>query len=56
MDGIDVIRLDGEDLPIDPLGGLQPAGLVVPDRNRECFGKGRHSADYTVRGAKRHKA
>ena len=37
-----MVRLDGENLPIDLLGGLQPAGLMVLDRNRKCFGNRRH--------------
>ena len=37
-----MIRLDRENLPIDLLGSLQPAGLMVLDRNRQCFGNSRH--------------
>jgi hypothetical protein len=35
MNRIDVIRLDRQNLPIDLLGGLQPTGLMMLDRNRQ---------------------
>ena len=38
MEGIGMIRLDREDLPIDLLGGLQPTALMVSDRDGQCFG------------------
>ena len=38
MDRIDLIRLDFENLPVDLLGRLQPAGLVVADRGGQGFG------------------
>ena len=44
MERIGMIRLDRENLPIDLLGGLQPAGLMVLDRNRQCFGNRCHRA------------
>ena len=37
-----MIRIDGENLPVDLLGGLQPAGLVVLDRGGESFRNGWH--------------
>ena len=43
---VGLIGLDGEDLPIDLFGGLQPAALMVPDRNRQRFGNGCHGTDY----------
>ena len=46
MNRIGLIRFDLEDPPIDLLGGLQPAGLMVLERNRQCFGNRRHIADY----------
>ena len=46
MDRIGMIRLDRENLPIDLLGSLQPAGLMVLDRNRQCFGNRCHEANY----------
>ena len=42
MERIGLIRLDCENLPIDLLGSLQPAGLMVLDRNRQCFGNRCH--------------
>ena len=42
MQRIGMIRLDRENLPIDLLGRLQPAGLMVLDRNRQCFGNRCH--------------
>ncbi len=44
MEGVGLIRLDGENLPVDLLGSLQPAGLMVLDRNRQCFGNRCHGA------------
>ena len=46
MNRIGVIRLGRENLPIDLLGGLQPAGLMVLDRNRQCFGNRCHDVNY----------
>jgi hypothetical protein len=34
------------------LGSLQPAGLMVLDRNRQCFGKRCHKAHYDKQGDK----
>ena len=34
MDHARVIRIDGENLPVDLLGGLQPSGLMMLDRSR----------------------
>ncbi len=48
MNGIGVIRLDRENLPINLLGGLQPAALMMPDRNRQCFGNRRHKEIMTA--------
>ena len=42
MPRIGMIRLDRENLPVDLLGGMQPAGLMVLDRDRQCFGNGCH--------------
>ena len=42
MDRIGMIRIDRENLPVDLLGRLQPAGLMVLDRNCKCFGNGCH--------------
>ena len=36
MERVGMIRRDGENLPIDLLGSLQPAGLVVLDRDRKA--------------------
>ena len=41
-----MIRLDRENLPIDLLGSLQPTGLMVLDRNRQCFGNRCHNVNY----------
>ena len=46
MQRIRMIRLDCENLPIDLLGSLQPTGLMVLDRNRQCFGNRCHDANY----------
>ena len=43
---VGMIRLDRENLPVDLLGGLQPTGLMVLDRNRQCFGNRCHNANY----------
>ena len=37
-----MIRLVAEDLPIDPLGLLEPTVLMVSDRDRQCFLDGCH--------------
>jgi hypothetical protein len=37
-----MIWIDLQDLPVDLLSGLQTPGLMVLERNRECFGKGGH--------------
>ena len=42
MPRIGMIRLDRENLPVNLLGGLQPAGLMMLDRNRQCFGNRCH--------------
>ena len=42
MDRIDLIRLDRQYLPIDLLGGLQPTGLMMLDRNGQGFGNRCH--------------
>ncbi len=44
MNGVGMIRLHLQDLPIDLLGRLQPAALMVPDRNRQCLGNRCHGA------------
>jgi hypothetical protein len=46
MPRIGMIRLNLQNPPLDLLGSLQPTGLVVLDRNRQCFGNRCHSADY----------
>ena len=46
MDGVGVIRLGGENLPIDLLGSLQPAALMVLDGSRQSFGNRCHEAYY----------
>ena len=38
MDGVGMVRLGGEDLPVDLLGRLQPASLVVLDRKGQGLG------------------
>ena len=38
MERIRVIRFNLQDLPIDLLGSLEPAALMVLYRNRQCFG------------------
>ena len=52
MDRIGMIRLGGENPPIDLLGSLQPTALMVLDRNRQCFGNCRHKFPRTKAGAK----
>ena len=42
MNRIGLVRFRLEDLPIDLLGSLQPAALMVLDRNRQCFGNRCH--------------
>ena len=46
MSRIGLIRFSLENLPIDLLGSLQPTGLMVLDRNRQCFGNRCHSTYY----------
>ncbi len=46
MEGVGMVRLDGEDLPIALLGGLQAASLMVLDGNRKGFRDAWHEADY----------
>jgi hypothetical protein len=46
MPSVGMIRLQRKDLPIDLLGGLQPAGLMVLDCNRQCFGNRCHDVNY----------
>ena len=46
MEGIGLIRFDRENLPVDLLGSLQPATLMVLDGNRQCFGNVRHKTNY----------
>jgi hypothetical protein len=41
--GVGMIRLGRENLPVNLLGSLQPAGLMVLDRNRQRFGNRRHN-------------
>jgi hypothetical protein len=42
MPRIGMIRLECENLPVNLLGGLQPAGLMVLEGNRQCFGNRCH--------------
>ena len=44
VERVGMVRLDREDFAIDLFGGLQPAGLVVPDCKRQSFRNGCHSA------------
>jgi hypothetical protein len=37
MKRVGLIRLDRENLPVNPLGSGDPPGLMVLDGNRECF-------------------
>jgi hypothetical protein len=46
VQGTRVVWFSLEDPAIDRLGGLQPTGLVVLNRDRECFRNGCHGADY----------
>ena len=41
-----LIRFHRENLPVDLLGSLQPAGLMVLDGNRQGFGNRCHDVDY----------
>jgi hypothetical protein len=34
----DVVRADGENLPANPFGGLQPSGVLVLDRKGQQLG------------------
>ena len=43
MDCIDVPRVDRQDLPVDLLGRLPTASLMVPDGDRQCFGNRCHA-------------
>ena len=46
MPGIGVSGIRGENLSIDQLGGLQPAGLMVLNRNCQRLRDRCHSVDY----------
>ena len=46
MRRVGMARVGLENPPINLLGGLQPAGLMVLDRNRQCLGNRRHAAYY----------
>ena len=46
MHRIGLIRIEREDLPINLLGRLQPARLMVLDRDGQCFGNRCHAAHY----------
>ena len=46
MERIGLIRLNRENLAINLLGRLQPAALMVLDRNRQCFGNCCHEVYY----------
>ena len=48
MNRIDLIRLDRKDLPIDLLGGLQPAALMVLDGKRQGCGDFRHNINTLI--------
>ena len=53
LDRIGLVRSDLEDLPINLLGSLQPAGLMVSEGDCQCFGnRGHMSAEgrYVSRG------
>ncbi len=50
MKRIGMIRLDGENLPIDLLGRLQAAALVVLEGHRQCLGNRRHGVYYSSLG------
>ena len=43
MQRIGLIGLDGENLPVDLLGGLEPARLMVLNRQRQGFGNCCHN-------------
>ena len=47
MDRIGMIGFDLQNLPIDLLGSLQPTGLMVLDRDRQCFGNRCHDTNYS---------
>ena len=51
MNRVGLIRLSLENLPIDLLGGLQPTGLMVLDRNRQRFGNRRHNESLVQAGS-----
>jgi hypothetical protein len=42
VDRIGVIRISLKNPPVDLLGSLRPAGAMVLDRNRQCFGNRCH--------------
>jgi hypothetical protein len=44
--GVGETWFHGEDLPIELLGRLKPTGLMVLNRDRQCFGNGCHRANY----------
>jgi hypothetical protein len=46
MQRVGLIRLDLKNLPINLFGGLQPTGLMVLDRNRQCFRNRCHDVNY----------
>ena len=48
MQRVGMTRLRLENLPIDLLGGLQPTGLMVLDRNRQRLGSRRHNEIMTT--------
>ena len=37
VEGVGLVGLGGENLPVDLLGGLQATALVVLQGNRQCF-------------------
>ena len=46
VERIGMIRLELEYLPIDLLGGMQPAGLMILDRDRKSLGNRHHAIYY----------
>ncbi len=49
MQGLGVVGLGLEDLPVDLLRLLKPAGLVMAYRGLQCLGGGGH-VDFSIRG------
>jgi hypothetical protein len=45
MNRIGLTRFNLQNPPVDLLGGLQPAGLMVLDRDRQCFGNRCHNVN-----------